>query len=310
MTEWAAVVTSALDEVQYGIVLLDEDLQARFINRAYYRMWGLAPPPPGTAYTFIDLVEHARATGAYDVAGDAADDYVRARIAMVRAGSHPPLQFTLSNGCTLKIECRALPDGGRMLTYADVTDLVRTADKLRTLATIDDLTKLLNRRRFLESLDAEFARALRYDRPLSVLMCDVDLFKQINDGYGHQVGDEVLRALAERCRGVVRAVDILGRVGGEEFAAILTETDRPGALRMAERLCQAVAAQPFAVGEERRTVTISVGVAARRAHVAGPGDLLRLADRALYVAKRHGRNCVAADPDDAETEPPLLRAKG
>ena len=67
----------------------------------------------------------------------------------------------------------------------------------------------------------------RYDRPLSVLMSDVDLFKEINDGYGHQAGDEVLRALAERCRGVLRAVDVLGRVGGEEFAATLTETDRP-----------------------------------------------------------------------------------
>jgi diguanylate cyclase (GGDEF)-like protein len=295
MTDWAMVLTSALDEVEYGIVLLDKDLKARFINRAYYRMWALAAPSPGTTYNFIDLVEHARATGFYGVPAQASDAYVRERIATVRAGSHPPLQLTLTNGCTLRIECLALPDGGRMLTYADISDLVRIADPLRTLATIDDLTKLLNRRRFLESLNDEFVRALRYDRPLSVLMFDVDLFKEINDRHGHQVGDEVLRALADRCRGIVRNVDVLGRVGGEEFAAALPETVGPDALRMAERLCQQVAAEPFEVGDEKLRVTVSIGVAVRRLQDTDPDDLLRLADRALYAAKAQGRNRVVAD---------------
>ena len=136
---------------------------------------------------------------------------------------------------------------------------------------------------------------MRYDWPLSVVMIDADNFKLINDRHGHSVGDDVLRFIAERCRGSVRKGDILGRVGGEEFAAALTEIDVLGALKTAERLCREVAAEPFEIGDDRLTVTVSVGMAARRAQETDPGELLRLADRALYAAKAAGRNCVAAD---------------
>ncbi len=293
--DWATVLTSALDEVGYGIVLLDKDMRARFINRAFHRMWALPPAPPGTKYDFTDLMEHGRKTGAYEIAPEAMADYVRKRIALVRSGSQPPVQLRLSDGRILKFECIAVPQGGRMLTYADISELVQTADQLRELATIDDLTKLLNRRQFLASFEDEFSRALRHDRPLSVLMIDADNFKPINDRHGHSVGDDVLRVIADRFRGSVRKGDILGRVGGEEFAAALTEIDMSGALKTAERLCREVAAEPFEVGDESLTITVSVGVAARRAQDTDPGELLRLADRALYVAKAAGRNCVSAD---------------
>jgi diguanylate cyclase (GGDEF)-like protein len=295
MMDWASVLTSALDEVGYGILLLDSDLQARFINRAYYRIWGLPPSPLDTTYNFPDLMAHGRKTGILKIAPTAMDDYVSQRIAQVRGGSQPPVQLRLTDGRTLQFECIALPDGGRMLTYADISDLVHTADQLRELATIDDLTKLPNRRQFLMSLEGEFARALRHDWPLSVVMIDADNFKLINDRHGHSAGDNVLRVIADRCRGSVRKGDILGRVGGEEFAAALTEIDMPGALKTAERMCREVAAEPFEVGDDRLRITVSVGVAARRAQDTDPGELLRLADRALYAAKAAGRNCVSAD---------------
>ncbi len=126
-------------------------------------------------------------------------------------------------------------------------------------------------------------------------MIDADDFKQINDRHGHSAGDDVLRAMAERCRGAVREGDIVGRVGGEEFAVALTDTDMTGAIETAERLCREVAAEPFAVGGDKLHLTVSVGVAARRALDSDPGDLLRFADRALYAAKANGRNCVVAD---------------
>jgi len=291
MMDWASVLTSALDEVGYGILLLDSDLQARFINQAYYRIWGLPPAPAGTTYNFPDLMAYGRKTGILKTM----DDYVSERIAQVRAGRQPPVQLRLTDGRTLQFECIALPDGGRMLTYADISELVHTADQLRELATIDDLTKLPNRRQFLLALDGEFARALSQDWPLSVVMIDADNFKLINDRHGHSVGDGVLRVMAERFRGSVRKGDILGRVGGEEFAAALTEIDMPGALKTAERMCREVAAEPFEVGDDRLRITVSVGVAARRAQDTDPGELLRLADRALYAAKAAGRNCVSAD---------------
>ena len=132
-------------------------------------------------------------------------------------------------------------------------------------------------------------------RPLSVMMIDADDFKQINDQHGHSAGDEVLRAIAARCQAIIRKTDILGRVGGEEFAAALTETDLSGALETAERLRREVAEDPFDVGERRLRVTISLGVATRRSEDSHSGELLKLADRALYAAKAKGRNQVVAD---------------
>jgi diguanylate cyclase (GGDEF)-like protein len=127
------------------------------------------------------------------------------------------------------------------------------------------------------------------------MMIDADDFKRINDQHGHSAGDEVLRVMAERCQAIIRKTDILGRVGGEEFAAALTETDLSRALQTAERLRRVVAEEPFDVGESRLRLTISVGVAARRSEDSDPGELLKLADRALYAAKANGRNQVVAD---------------
>jgi diguanylate cyclase (GGDEF)-like protein len=182
-----------------------------------------------------------------------------------------------------------------MLTYADITDLVQTAEQLHILATVDDLTKVLNRRQFLASLENEFKRAHSGARPLSVMMIDADDFKRVNDQHGHSVGDEVLRAVAERCRAIVRKSDIVGRVGGEEFAAALTETDLAAAVQTAERLRRQVAEEPFEIGDTRLSVTISIGVADRQSDDADAAQLLRLADRALYTAKANGRNQVVAD---------------
>jgi diguanylate cyclase (GGDEF)-like protein len=229
---------------------LDNVFRARFINRAFHRMWALPVLRDGASYDFADIVEHGRQTGAYISAPGSVDDYVRQRKGRLR----------LSDGRILKFECRALPDGGRMMTFADISDLVRIADQLRELSAVDDLTRLPNRRQFLKSLENEFARAQRNDRPLSVLMIDADDFKLINDRHGHFAGDEVLRAVADRLRGIVRQTDLLGRLGGEEFGVALTETDMPSALETAERLCREIEAEPFQIAGNRIQVTVSVGV--------------------------------------------------
>ena len=180
----------------------------------------------------------------------------------------------LAGGRILKLECIDLPDGDSMVTYRNVSDLVHTGEKLRELASTDDLTKLLNRRQFLASLDDEFTRALRFGLPLSVAIIDVDHFKQVNDRHGHPVGDFVLRALAERCRRIIRRDDILGRLGGEEFAAAFIETDMREALSTAERLREEVAAEPFDLGHAKLSVTVSIGVATRQAHETDTNELL------------------------------------
>jgi diguanylate cyclase (GGDEF)-like protein len=289
-----ALLKAALDQIDYGIVLVDKALQVLLINRAFYRMWSLSPPlgaisrPDGHA-------AGVAANGLHETALRGIDAFVSRRVADVREGRQAALEIWLAGGRILKLECIDLPDGDSMVTYSNVSDLVHTGEKLRELASIDDLTKLLNRRQFLASLDDEFTRALRYGLPLSVAIIDVDHFKQVNDRHGHPVGDFVLRAIAQRCRSVIRRDDILGRLGGEEFAAAFIETDVAEALSTAERLCQEVAAEPFDVGHAKLSVTISIGLATRQAHETDTNELLWFADRAMYAAKAAGRNRVVVD---------------
>jgi diguanylate cyclase (GGDEF)-like protein len=283
----ATVPMSVLDEIESGLVVLDKDFQAQFINRAFYQMWGLPKLSDGSTYNFADIVEHGRRTGLYITAPGSVQDYVRQRKGRLR----------LTDGRILKFACKALPDGGRLMSFDDISAFVRAAEQLRELAGVDELTKLPNRRQFLKSLETEFARVQRYDRPLSVLMIDADDFKLINDRHGHFAGDEVLQALAVRLRVIVRQIDLLGRLGGEEFAVALMETDMPAALETAERLRREIAAEPFQVAAGEIEVTVSVGVATRRGKDDNAAQLLSLADKAMYLAKTGGRNRVIANLD-------------
>jgi diguanylate cyclase (GGDEF)-like protein len=172
--------------------------------------------------------------------------------------------------------------------------------ELIRLSAVDGLTGIANRRRFDESLAREWKRAARSRGELSVLAVDVDFFKQFNDGYGHQVGDECLKAVARALEAQLRRpTDLVARYGGEEFFVVLPETGAGGARQVAEGLRQAVEALAITHGFSTVApwVTISVGVASGRAE---PGQdsgfvaLLKAADGALYEAKRQGRNRVAA----------------
>ena len=162
--------------------------------------------------------------------------------------------------------------------------------RLARQALTDDLTGLANRRHGGRQLEREIALCVRHGRLLALVRVDVDHFKAINDSYGHQAGDEVLVEVARRLAGAVRGGDELARWGGDEFVAILPDTDKAGALRAAERLRAAVSETPIAAAGHELTVTVSVGWA----HWAGdtPDDLLARADRALYRAKDAGRNTV------------------
>ena len=170
--------------------------------------------------------------------------------------------------------------------------------ELTRLSSLDGLTGIPNRRQFDDTLLREWRRSSRQRRPLSILLCDVDFFKQFNDGYGHQVGDECLKAVARTLKDVLRRpADMVARYGGEEFAAVLPDTDIAGALQVAEALRAAVEALGITHRFSRATkvVTISVGAAtAVPARQDGsPMPLLKMADEALYAAKENGRNRVA-----------------
>ena len=174
----------------------------------------------------------------------------------------------------------------------------RHAAELQRLARTDPLTGMFNRRQFFEVGLQEFSRARRYGNTLSLLMLDIDYFKVVNDTRGHPTGDRVLQRLAEIMSTVVREQDAVGRLGGEEFAVILPETELAGALASAERLRAAVeqAEIACATGDGYVVrVTVSIGVAASTADDASFEAVLARADKRLYAAKETGRNRVATD---------------
>jgi diguanylate cyclase (GGDEF)-like protein len=174
-------------------------------------------------------------------------------------------------------------------------ELVLKNESLSRLSTVDAVTGLRTRRFADEVLHVEFLRARRYRNPLSVVMADLDHFKQVNDKYGHLAGDAVLLGVSEVVGGLVRATDVAARFGGEELIMIQPQNDAGGASVMAERVRAEVERATFDVAGESIQVTVSLGVAQFHPDMASPLDLVALADRAMYRAKEAGRNRVAIE---------------
>ena len=184
----------------------------------------------------------------------------------------------------------------RSLRYA--VKLSDSFEALRRMAIRDELTGLLNRRELDRILVEEQDRALRFGHPLGLLMIDVDHFKQVNDTHGHPVGDAVLREIARRLTTNVRNVDRVARFGGEEFAAVLVQTDRTIACEMAQRIRASVERDPILAAQALAlNVTVSIGVAILSDDARSAVELLSAADKALYGAKVAGRNRVVSFPD-------------
>jgi diguanylate cyclase (GGDEF)-like protein/PAS domain S-box-containing protein len=174
----------------------------------------------------------------------------------------------------------------------DISERKRMEEKLRTLATRDPLTGTSNRRHFMDCARKELLRSRRYGSPLPLLILDIDYFKIINDSYGHDVGDEVLIAVVKTCLATLRTTDIFGRLGGEEFAAVLTQTDAAGAWMTAERLREALAQMTVQTASGPIRLTASIGLAMAQAGDATAEEVMKRADMALYEAKSIGRNRV------------------
>jgi diguanylate cyclase (GGDEF)-like protein len=197
--------------------------------------------------------------------------------------SRKPGGFTGYNKHVLSIVCNQAA-----LSIADA----QLHEEVERLATTDGLTGLLNHRRFQERLIEEFERHARQPQPFSILMMDVDHFKKINDRFGHPVGDQVLRRVAEVLTSLTRKVDSAARYGGEEFVVMLVNTDRRSASKLAERIRLAVERMAFEVNGTRVPITLSVGVATYPNDTGERSEIVGMADKALYLAKKTGRNRV------------------
>jgi two-component system cell cycle response regulator len=189
------------------------------------------------------------------------------------------------------------PDGHNRVVFiaTDITERVQLYQETQRLATQDPLTGCFNRRHFMMLAKQELQRFARYGRPVSLVMLDIDQFKQFNDRYGHPAGDQLLCALVNLCQKTLRNVDVLARYGGEEFVILLPETDPEGALTTGDRLRKEIERMGINTSQGSQSVTVSMGVASfdkSDKKSTTVDDLIERADQALYEAKNAGRNCV------------------
>jgi diguanylate cyclase (GGDEF)-like protein len=329
----------ALDLVDVGIVLLNQDLRVRFVNLRAAEMLCIPAEMRSTGPAYREILDQGKAVGWFaaepcdlpSLPGEAADG---------------PTQLYLRDGRRLLFSCFSCADGGRVLTYADVSEqlqrevsealeagcadmrfqnetlesqaaylasLAEATDEgaraveaarlelehkmaeqrqleaeLRRLANIDGLTGALNRVTFITAAQ----NLLEQGQNLTALMLDVDHFKTINDRYGHATGDYALKQLVAILQAEIRDKDLLGRLGGEEFAVVLPVRSPDEATAVAERLRMRVAETHLAFGGNEFAMTISVGVAVRQATDCRIDEVIANADAALYEAKAAGRNRV------------------
>jgi diguanylate cyclase (GGDEF)-like protein len=219
----------------------------------------------------LDIEQGAGREIVLDHAGEEACYYVQS--SQIRTGDGAPAGYTL--------------------VLFDITARKHAERQLERLARTDPLTGTINRRSFFELAEAEWSRAQRYGRRPAVVMFDIDHFKQVNDRYGHQAGDAVLKHVADLCQKQMRAGDLFARYGGEEFICLVCEGEREAAAILAERLREIVERSQAVFGTQTISVTVSLGVA----YVPGEGgqgltELISCADRMLYQSKADGRNRV------------------
>jgi two-component system, cell cycle response regulator len=222
-----------------------------------------------------------RRTGAWYIVDDGSTNGTFLNEEQVRG------EAMLTNGDRVKI-------GPSILKYLSGLDAeAKYHEEIYRMTIVDGLTQIHNKRYLFEALDRELIRARRYDRQLSLLIFDIDFFKNINDQYGHLAGDHVLRELARIVQERIRRDEVFARYGGEEFVIVLPETPLPGGTALAENLRARVETHPFAFQGERIPVTISVGCAMLGEEKTAV-ELIQRADDKLYEAKRGGRNRVCS----------------
>jgi diguanylate cyclase (GGDEF)-like protein len=278
-----------LDALHLGILIEDENRNVKLVNKAFLEMFGISLSAAEFSAINCDVAAQGAKAAFMDEEG-----FIRG------------IRTRIADKTRVVNELLGLKDGrflhrhyyplfvdthyrGHAWVYTDVSESVRLEQELKTVASTDALTRLKNRRQLEEDFNQQLVITRRYSRPLSILLCDIDHFKRVNDTYGHNFGDEVLRAFAGKMRSLKRTADIFGRWGGEEFLWILPETDLAAATIFAERIREEISrSNSLGIGFD---ITFSGGL-----HQCNPENemenAITEADRWLYAAKRGGRNRI------------------
>jgi diguanylate cyclase (GGDEF)-like protein len=295
------LAVAVIDALTSHICVIDPSGTIVAVNRAWTQFQAKNAPNLDTiGINYVDICQ--RSVG---LASEEASPFLRGLHAVLRGEReffqleypcHSPvtMQWYLARVSPLRRRSSAIQTRniGAVISHVNITAQKRVEMDYAKLAATDHLTDIPNRRFFLEFAKVDMERSVRFGAPSSLLIIDIDHFKNINDSYGHAAGDEVLRRVAEVGTQSVRSCDLFARLGGEEFVCLLPEIDEWGAVIAAERLRAAVEQLSVLSGKERISVTVSIGVSPVTGADRSVDDVLRRADRALYLAKGDGRNCV------------------
>jgi diguanylate cyclase (GGDEF)-like protein len=278
---------AALSHMAQGLAMFDTEQRLIVSNDRYARIYGFAPETLKPGVTLREIVERRIERGIY--AGENPTEYMRERLAV----PHDPLPQIqkLSDGRAILVTRQPMKNGGWVTTHEDVTERERAGGRIAEMARRDALTGLGNRLQLLEAIEIASARLRRLDEPFSILLLDLDRFKQVNDSLGHVVGDMLLQAVAKRLRAASRDVDTIVRLGGDEFAILQSvEGDQhDDAIAMANRLIETIGT-PFDLDGHQVIIGTSIGIAMAPSDGADGDQLLKNADLALYRTKSEGRN--------------------
>jgi len=302
---WLLAIVQSID---VGVVVLDRDYRVQVWNTFMENRSGVQPKDAHNQHFFslfpeVDRQWFSRKVESVAALGTPAFTVWEQRPYLVRFKSYQPItgqeEFMYQNTTLLPLRSPDSKINHICLVIYDVTDVATNRHQLQNanaqlqkLSSTDRLTGLYNRGHWEEALRAAYARHQRYGTMSSLVMFDIDHFKRINDTYGHPAGDKVLEQIAELIREHVRDSDVAGRYGGEEFAVVLSDTDKAGARMFAERLRKAVEEMDVIYGDKVIRLTISLGVADLSKPSITHADLISWADQALYTSKKSGRNRV------------------
>jgi diguanylate cyclase (GGDEF)-like protein/PAS domain S-box-containing protein len=279
------LLQTALENMSQGFLMFDGAGRIAVCNRRYIEMYGLSTEVVKPGCTLRELISHRKASGLFT--GDV-EQYCAELEAALADGKTVRWVVETSDGRSMNILNRPIAGGGWVVTHEDITDRVLAEKHMAHMALHDSLTDLPNRSLFRQRLDKAVA-AVRRSGALAVLFLDLDNFKLINDTFGHLIGDELLKQLAQRLQDCVREADTLARLGGDEFAIVQTAlTNRDDAARLAGRIGDTVR-RPLELDGRQTSVDFSVGIAVAPEDGFDSEQLLKNADLALYAAKADGR---------------------
>ncbi len=279
---------NAVDNLSQGLCMFNAAGEIILCNRAYLRMYALSPDVVKRGCTLRRLIEHRREVGLFS--GDV-DQYVATILDTIARGEVRSRIGSTVDGRVINIVDQPIAGGGWLVTHEDISEQRRAEEKIVYMARHDALTDLVNRTQFIERIEYELARSRRSTEGFSILIIDLDHFKDVNDSLGHPVGDVLLRKVAERLRRATRESDIVARIGGDEFAMLQTLEDQAmdNIVALAQRILRNISA-PYEIEGHQLNIGASIGVALGPADGPEADQLIRNADLALYRAKADGRN--------------------